>query len=181
MKNICLILIFIISFSCISQTKIPETKTEQKSELKPPFSNQGEQEDYWTQELFKNEYKAKTFSKYIGEIKVDENNRIQFGKVQSIEISGTDSKYLAILTNGLFYPDLLNSISLQISDLEELEFLSDSPKVKRFRFWLFLPYIQNPQVYVFELRNEKANEKTKWENWIKNAKLTFLKDGWIIL
>ena len=39
----------------------------------------------------------------------------------------------------------------------------------------------NPQVYLFELRNENATEKTDWEKWIKGSKLTFLKDGWIII
>ena len=39
----------------------------------------------------------------------------------------------------------------------------------------------NPQVYLFELTNEKANEKTDWKSFIKNAKLTFVKEGWIII
>lgn len=170
-----------IAFSCSSQTKISEIKVESKSELKPPFANQGEQEDYWTQELFKKEYKAKTYKKYYGEIKVDTINRIRFGKVQSITLSGTDSKLNSIFTNGLFYPELLGSLSLQISDLVELEFLTDSPKVKRFRFWLFRPNMANPQVYVFELQNENATEKTDLESWFKQAKLTFLKAGWLII
>tara|TARA_R100000306_G_scaffold40171_1_gene39511 strand:+ start:126 stop:641 length:516 start_codon:yes stop_codon:yes gene_type:complete len=166
---------------CTSQSKIVETKAEQKAELKPPFANQGEQEDFWAQELFKKEYKANTYSKYIGEIKLENENQIRFGDVQSIFISGTETKYYSILTNGLFHPDLLNALSLQITDLEEMEFLSNSPKVKRFRFWLFRPNMANPQVYLFELRNENATEKTDWEKWIKGSKLTFLKDGWIII
>ena len=181
MKILHLILIFILFCGCNSQSKIVETKNEKKTELKPPFANQGEQEDYWAQELFKKEYVAKNYSKYFGEIKVEDNNQIRFGDVQSIFISGTDTKYYSVLTNGLFHPDLLNALSLNITDLEELEFLSNSPKVKRFRFWLFRPNMANPQVYLFELRNEKANEKTEWEKWIKGSKLTFLKDGWIIL
>ena len=53
MKILNLILISILFCGCNSQSRIVETKTEQKMELKPPFANQGEQEDYWAQELFK--------------------------------------------------------------------------------------------------------------------------------
>jgi hypothetical protein len=166
---------------CNSQSKIIETKTGQNTELKPPFTNQGEQEDYWAQELFKNEYVAKTYSKFIGKIKAGKKNQIKFGDLKSISIYETDTKYYSILKNGLFHPDLLNAFSLSINGLEELEFLSNSPRVKRFRFWLYRPNMANPQVYLFELRNEKATKKTNWENWINGSKLTFLKDGWIII
>ena len=82
MKKSYFILIFILLFSCSSQAKISETKLESKSELKPPFDNQGQQEDYWTQELFKKEYEAKTYKKFYGKINVENDNRISFGEME---------------------------------------------------------------------------------------------------
>lgn len=49
MKYLILITMLSFSLSCVSQS------TESFTELKPPFNTQGEQEDYWAQELFKKE------------------------------------------------------------------------------------------------------------------------------
>ncbi len=180
MKLFVVILLLTFSISCKSKNKLEKVETEKKTELKPPFKNQGEQEKYWAQELFKREYKKKHYSKFVGEI-IKSDNKITFGKVQYVELFDTKSDYNQIFEKGLFYPDILNGNSLKIWNLEELEFLSDNPKVKRFWFWLYHPYMANPQVYLFELTNDKADEKTDWESFIKNAELTFVKDGWIIV
>ena len=176
------LIIFLLSFTtvCNSQSEQDKVETEKTTELKPPFKNQGEQEDYWAQELFKKEYKKQHYSKFIGEITTTDS-KIKFGKVQYIELFDSNSDYNLIFEKGLFYPDILNAISLRIGSLEELDFLSNNPKIKRFRFWLYRPNMANPQVYLFELTNEKANEKTDWKSFVKNAKLTFIKDGWIII
>jgi hypothetical protein len=176
------LIIFLLTFTtvCNSQSEQDKVETEKTTELKPPFKNQGEQEDYWAQELFKKEYKKQHYSKFIGEITTTDS-KIKFGKVQYIELFDSNSDYNLIFEKGLFYPDILNAISLRIGSLEELDFLSNNPKIKRFRFWLYRPNMANPQVYLFELTNEKANEKTDWKSFVKNAKLTFIKDGWIII
>ncbi|MFI0431227.1 hypothetical protein [Mariniflexile sp. HMF6888] len=180
MKLFVLILLLTFSTDCKSQSNSEKVETEKRTELKPPFNNQGEQEDYWAQELFKKEYKKKHYSKFIGEI-TKTDNKIHFGKVQYIELLDINSDYHLIFEKGLLYPDILSAISLRIGNVEELEFLSGNPKVKRFRFWLYRSNVANPQVYIFELTNEKANEKTDWKSFIKNAELTFVKDGWIII
>jgi len=73
----------------------------------------------------------------------------------------------------------------KICCFEELTFLSDSPKVKRFQFWLFSKfgdvYMMNPNVYFFELTNEAANEETDLKSFIENAKLTFIRYAWTII
>jgi hypothetical protein len=180
MKLFLTILLLTFTITCKSQSDPEKVKNEKSTDLKPPFKNQGEQEDYWAQELFKKEYKKQHYSKFIGEI-ITTDGKIKFGKVQYIELFDSNSDYNLIFEKGLFYPDILNAISLQIGSLEELEFLSNNPKVKRFRFWLYRPNMANPQVYLFELTNEKANEKTDWKSFIKNAQLTFVKSGWIII
>lgn len=180
MKLFLTILLLTFTTVCKSQNEPGKVETEKSTELRPPFKNQGEQEDYWAQELFKKEYKKQYYSKFIGEITTTDS-KIKFGKVQYIELFDSNSDYNLIFEKGLFYPDILNAISLRIGSLKELEFLSNNPKVKRFRFWLYRPNMANPQVYLFELTNEKANEKTDWKSFIKNAKLTFVKEGWIII
>jgi hypothetical protein len=71
--------------------------------------------------------------------------------------------------------------SVKISDLEELKFLSKSHKIKRFRFWYYLPGFNNPQVYFIELTNSKATRKMKIHEFIKGSELTFIKGAWLII
>ncbi len=180
MKYRYLLIFLIISISCKFQVGGEDPILDSNSELKPPFKNQGEQEDYWAQELFKKQYEKSYFSKFTGDIRIVEG-RIQFGEIQLLELLNSNSKYNQIFLNGLIYPDILNASYLRISNIEELEFLSKSPKIKRFRFLVFRPKMSNPQVYFFELTNERANDYTDWDSFIINAKLTFVKEGWIII
>jgi len=80
-----------------------------------------------------------------------------------------------------YFYELSRGDNLTISNLEELKFLSDSPKIKRFRFWLIRPKSANPEVYLFELTNENADKNTKLKKFIKSSKLTFLKNGWVVI
>jgi hypothetical protein len=180
MKYLITVILLVHLVSCKPQLEVGEMKTEFNSEIKPPFSNQGEQEDYWAQELFKKEYKRKLYPKYIGEIKTTDS-KIHFGADQFIEFGDSNSKYQLILEKGLFYPGILDATTLTIGNLEELKFLSSNPKVKRFRFWLYYEDLANPQVFLFELTNDKADKTTEWRTFIEDAKLTFIKDGWTII
>lgn len=205
MKYLILI-ILTFNFSCIAQKS--EVKDKSNTELKPPFNTQGEQEDYWAQEFFKKEYKKFPYEIYSGEIKeLDGTNFIYENK--SFEIYDINESLKIIFSKGILYPQLISGFSTEprksdkeldsltnselyfyelsrgdnliITDLEEMKFLSNSPKIKRFRFWLNNPNSVNPQVYLFELTNEKASKETDLKDFIENSKLTFLKEGWIIL
>ena len=174
-KHLMLITTLVFSMGCRSQIKV-----HIRSELEPPFSNQGEQEDYWAQELFKQDYKTEFYPKFDGIINSNEN-KIIFGKIQYIEFLDLNSEHQLIFEKGLFYPDILGGVNLKIGNLEEMTFLSDNPKVRRFSFWLYRPNIANPLVYFFELTNNKANEKTDWKSFVEGARLTFVKNGWAII
>ena len=93
-------------------------------------------------------------------------NKVEFGKLNINE-----QVFYKINRNDLF----------NISELEELQFLSNDSEIKRFRFWSFHLGMANPQVYYFELTNESATKNTSLEDFIKNSKLTFVKSGHIIL
>lgn len=202
MKNLITVLLLIFAATCQSQN------STKKEELKPPFKNQGEQENYWAQELFKKEYKKTTYQVYTKDIKKISSTSFSYnGKV--FQVQGIHKTLELIFTKGILYPQLISGYTTQpkksakeldslslgqrylyemnrgdnlfIGNLKELRFLSNSPKIKRFRFWLSRPKTANPQVYLFELTYEKATEKTTLKEFIENCKLTFFKAGWIVI
>ena len=194
MKLFIAILLLTFSFGCKSQSKPEKTQTEKPTELKPPFSNQGEQEDYWTQEFFKDEYEKQIHSKFTDKIEILKEkelldghgkfmefvNEIQFGN-RTVNIHLPDLKYQPIFKTGILYPELISESNFDIGVFEELNFLSHPVNVKRFRMWIFHKKRSNPEVYLFELTNDKATEKTNLTDFIENAELTFIKNGWIII
>jgi hypothetical protein len=194
MKKLTLILILILSVGCSSKTKTEKVIAEQKSELKPPFKNQGEQEDYWAQEFFKDEYEKQNHDRFDGTIRIlneskelDPNgnfitntNEFSFGK-RVVEINLNDLKFRSIFENGILYPDLISERNFKIWDLEELTFLNESPKIRKFRMFVNMPELIYPQVFLLELKNESANKDTDWNEFIENSELTFIKRGWSMM
>ena len=177
MKNLLLTLLTFGMLSC-------SPRIQPTTELKPPFANQGEQEDYWAQELFKKEYKKHEYPRFEGSI-VTIDNRINFG-TEWIEILSQDSDFQKILEQGLLYPSLFRQPELKLGDFEELYFLTNTPTIKRFRFFLYERTIldtklANPQVYLFELENVNIKGNETLAEFIENAKLTFFKAGWITI
>ncbi|ALJ04810.1 hypothetical protein APS56_06605 [Pseudalgibacter alginicilyticus] len=194
MKKLTLILILILSAGCSSKTKTEKAITEQVSELKPPFKNQGGQEDFWAQEFFKDEYEKQNHIKFNGEIKIvneykslDEHgnfitnaNEISFGN-RVVEINLNDNKLRSIFENGILYPDLISEKYFKIWDLEELSFLNKSPKIKKFRIFANMPERIYTQIILLELKNESADNQTSMSEFIENAQLTFIKEAWLMM
>ena len=194
MKKLTLILILILSIGCSSKTKTEKAITEQESELKPPFKNQGEQEDFWAQEFFKDEYEKKNHNRFNGEIKIvneykslDDNgnfitnaNEISFGN-RVVEINLNDNELRSIFENGILYPDLISEKYFKIWNLEELSFLNKSPKIKKFRIFVNMPERIYTQIILLELKNESADNQTSMTEFIENAELTFIKEAWLMM
>lgn len=216
MKLFTIMLLLTFSIGCKSQSNLEQVNTKKSTELKPPFKNQGEQENYWAQEFFKTKYEKQFYEKFSNDItetainEIEEIDEIQlFYDNKSFKIYGIDKSLKLIFKKGLLYPQLFSGFSteprksekeldslsvservfyemsrgdnLTISNLEELEFLSDSPKVKRFRFWLMFPKTVNPRVYLFELTNENADKNTELKEFLENSELTFLKVSNILI
>ena len=149
-------------------------------------------------EVFESKYKKKEYSKFTtGQIRI-ENNKVIFGNLKSIEFDEkSDAETKMILSSGLIDPTKINgSVHLKISKINELPLLNPNPQTKRFKFWIFPIQSQkensselektlsnrvNPSEYYFELQNKFADENTSFEDFIKNAKLTFLIFGTIII
>jgi predicted RNA-binding protein len=187
------------------------------------FSNQGEQEDYWATELFKNSYSKQTFERFNGEIIALNNYKIQYDSTV-LKVFTDDLLIKQIFTSGIFYPDifddprtfdtsirrirmeaasiskeekiptdsstlannahfrdLIQNDTISISVVEEVAFLSNSPKAKRFRMWVNHRWMPNPTVYFFELSNDNATINTSLAEFIKAATLTFMRKGWMII
>lgn len=193
MKAIALIVIsaFTILTTCKAQKivfKGPDSPDVGSPILDPnkTFKTQGEQEDYWAQELFKQKYKKQKYSKYKDVIKMTGDNQVVFGN-EYIEINVPEFK--SIFINGILYPQLIGfGSSLRINYMEEIKFVYHSEKVKRFRFWVFyksfanpLVYNMNPIVYFIELTNKRATNRTNNEDFIKGAELTYLRQGGVII
>ncbi|MES2487868.1 MAG: hypothetical protein V4581_18210 [Bacteroidota bacterium] len=174
MKNLLYILfILLCGIANAQRTSIPDTWHNEN----PKFDNQGEQEDYWAYKLFRDGYKPQEYDKYSQPIAV-KDNVVKFGNTTYyIDCS---PQLLTIFSAGILHPEIIGTTWIKIENLEELEFLS-TPQIKRYRFWLWRENFMNPQVYLFELQNSSATENTSTEDFIKGSKLTFVKDGWIII
>jgi len=184
-------LLFIISLIIVA-SEVEAQTTPLKSTIsggqKKEFKNQGEQENYWTEELFKNQYSKETYSRFTSEI--TEINKTQFKfSAKILNVLNTSEELKSIFKIGIFYPSLIggalstisSSDTLTISNFEEVKFLSVDSTCKRFRFWLFRPGIANPQVYFIELTNINVTKSIDIITFIKGASLTFVKGAWIVL
>ncbi|WP_179336289.1 hypothetical protein [Winogradskyella costae] len=107
-------------------------------------------------------------------------NEISFGN-RVVEINLNDNKLRSIFEKGIVYPDLINEKYFKIWDLEELTFLNKSPKIKKFRMFVNMPERIYPQIILLELKNESADNQTSMSEFIENAKLTFIKEAWLMV
>ncbi|KQC32436.1 hypothetical protein AAU57_03145 [Nonlabens sp. YIK11] len=206
MKKVYLLTVLVYSFVVTCQAQ--ESNQGKVEKLKPPFENQGQQEDYWAQEFFNKHYIKVDYKKYPDSIKVSDNNVYVYGEKQ-FKVITSNNNFKSIFMLGLLYPQLIygniNSAiktaskiealtvneqffyklnkgeNLTISEIEELSFLNPNNNVKRFRFWLSTQHMANPTVYLFELTNENVKEPSSLQDFISGSKLTFFKSGWLIL
>jgi hypothetical protein len=160
------------------------SSSAQKNPATPEFKNQGEQENYQAKQLFEKEYVPQHFDKFTGLIHCDINDCL-FNHIR-LTLAITLPELQTIFSSGLFYPDLIPGRicpgdSLIISSLEELPFAENGSAVKRFRFWLFENCLANPTVYFIELTNDQAKKGEEISSFVKGARLTFVRKGWIII
>lgn len=79
-------------------------------------------------------------------------------------------------------PDMISCNSheghgLLIKEIKEFE----KEHKKRFEFWVWQPNCMNPQVIFIEITNKEYNSDIKLEEFVKNAQVTFVYKGWIII
>jgi hypothetical protein len=173
MRTIVLIFTFFaFSVSGIAQNNIQAEKRT--------FKNQGEQENYWAENFFKEKYISQNYPRFNGKVCEIDKNTFKYD-TEILVIDNLDLKWKSIFLKGILYPQIIGTNISFIGNFEELEFLRVSPKIRRFRFWLYTKMMMNPTVYLLEITNDHATEETGIEFFIENGKLTFLKSGWLIL
>ena len=170
-----LILLFTLLSFAISAKGQNNSQNEKRT-----FKNQGEQEDYWAENFFKEKYVAQNYSIFSGDISEIDKNTFKYD-TQILVLDNINPKLKSVFTKGILYPQIIGNNASFISGFEELKFLNISPKIKRFRFYLHNKNVMNPTVYLLEITNEQATEKTEIESFIENGTLAFLKSGWIIM
>ena len=203
------ILLLLIGISCYSLLTKAQSRVNSADMLKREFKNQGEQENYRAEQLFKNEYQKRHFKKFHGEIIVNDNH-YQYGSL--VLTVYVPSEFKPLFVKGILYPDIIHGYfnigkkikielsktdtakpnpvlvksilqpdSLSLSAFEELKFLETSPHHKRFRFWMDTKGLANPTVYFIELTNNKATTDTPLSEFVQGADLTFIEEGWVIM
>jgi hypothetical protein len=209
MKRILLVLLmfFASSMIVIAQKKAKRLKTmNEKMKLEREPETQGEQEVIWGERFLKENYKRMYFPRFKGTIS-KRGDAIYFDE-NLVEIDNTSGEMYLLLESGILYPGIFGPLSpkvkiqkqanqyktnpifpfirtdsLRISDMEEIKTSADdkSTKSKRFRFLLWRKGFMNPSIYFIELTNNKATADTDIRTFIKDAELTFFKQGWVLI
>lgn len=143
----------------------------------PEFKNQGEQEIYWTKQIFKNGYKTHEYNLFPG--KSDKSGSIVVWGLDSLFITSLSPKFRPIFVKGLIYPELI--IGRFIENIEELKFVEQESEQKRFKLVVGVKGMTNSVVYFFELTNKSATPSTSLADFIGGARLTFFKQAWVAL
>jgi hypothetical protein len=178
------LLLFILLFNTNVLAQSTNHNTTKKTNTKdsiPEFNTAGEQEEYNVLQMFKKEYKKQHYKRYSGTVKTINNLTFQFDTLTMI-VNYTPTELRSIFGQGILCPSLFGSEdSLRITDLQELKYVNNGPTYKRFSLWLFRKWLANPQVYYFELTNEKATITTNLKDFIKGSQLTYFRPGGIII
>jgi hypothetical protein len=163
------------------------------------FGTQGRQEDRLAKKLIRKEYTKQSYNHFSGTITTIDNDTIKYDD-EVLMIFNTCKDLKPIFQKGIFYPSIITgpvkkglarkqeldsmlfrNDSLRISDFAELKFIKKSSKAKFFRFWLYSKGMFNPTVCFIELTNDSATHKTDIGTFVNGSKLTFFKEGWLIL
>jgi hypothetical protein len=172
--------LILIMFSLMTITRIygqDNEKIRRRGKKEPEFATAGEQEDYWTKQIFKFDYKKKSYKRFQGQIKRLERATFKFDSIVVKNTDG-DKRLLLMLEKGILYPWMP---TLTINMWDELSDLNPSYKVKRFRLSVRMFNVGNPTVYFIELTNKNATLDMDIMIFIEGAELTFMKQGWVMI
>jgi hypothetical protein len=200
-KLVIQIVLILISTPSISQ--IDSSRRINPADIK----TQGEQEEYWAQEIFDKKYEAQLFDRYKRPIIL--LNETAFKYDETVIIAHViEKEYQTVFEKGILYPAIFagyndgrilelpqvpDSVkskqlysftkkdSLFVGIMQSLAFLNPSDKVMRFKLYLSRPGLMNPSMYVFELTNDTATKTTSLVSFINGARLSFFRFVSILL
>jgi hypothetical protein len=173
MKNLVYLAIFFLPIT-LSRAQVNEKVKRHKE---PDFATTAEQEDYWTKQIFKFEYKKQHHERFSGPISRVDSSTFKSGEI-IVRHSEADKRLILMFEKGILVPW---TSGLTIHIVDELPHLNPSFKVKRFRLSVHHANITNPSVYFIELTNPNADSNMDTMTFIEGSALTFLKQGWLML
>jgi hypothetical protein len=190
------IMLFLIVIITTKAQNVDEYPCISRREI---IGTQGRQEDRQAKRLIRKEYKKQSYDRYSGSIIIINEDTFKYDD-EVLFIFNTCKDLKPIFQKGIFYPEIITgpvkkglarkkeldatifrNDSLRISDFQELKFLRRTPQAKIYRFWIYSKGMFNPTVCFIELTNDSATIKTDRETFINGSKLTFFKEGWLIL
>jgi hypothetical protein len=71
--------------------------------------------------------------------------------------------------------------TIQIDHFEELKYVNSKSTQRRFKFWVYPGKVRfngGNDIFFLELTNDKADETTDIDDFIKGARVTFIKKAW---
>ncbi|MFC3157834.1 hypothetical protein SAMN05443633_104182 [Chryseobacterium arachidis] len=154
-------------------------------------------------EHFKNDYKKKNYKKFTGNIVIKDNQakfddkviyfdksdkitaailqeglvypqlltEFQVDKFENEDSDRTQKRFAKLQKN---WKDAFDVNNIKLSNASELVFLSSDEKVKRIKIVCKDPKFPNLMMYYFEFTNKNATKDTPIQDFIKNAKLTYI-------
>ena len=169
---------------------------------------QGSQEEVWAVDIFNKHRKIQDYPKFTGQITMLDNNSYKFDE-KTLIVDNLSEGLKVLLKDGIFYPNIIvgNGVALiktkqqldslsdsqksfynmfrtdsvMISDFELIKSLSKSPKLKRFKFYLYRFGFMNPTIYYIELTNKNGKKNISLKDFMKGCKVTYIEKGSIIL
>ena len=138
-------------------------------------------------EYFKTKYTKQYYANYNGKIsftQLADNIYIDYDSIDvHVKINAIETPFNEIFKTNLFSPQMLlarSHDSISICCIHELTYIKTKRTQRRFVYWIFQKNFMNPFEYLLELSNDKANRKTNFNTFLKEAKITFLSDGVLI-
>ena len=90
--------------------------------------------------------------------------------------------FVPLFQQGVLYPLVdSNYYFHRLSHVKELANATNSPQRRRFTMLVWDRFTLNPTVYVFELTNAQATQRTILAAFVKGAVLSFVREGWIMI
>jgi hypothetical protein len=134
--------------------------------------------------IFYEKYLESNYDKYEGQLSIQETEDgilIHFDTLTTTLLNN-DSSILSIFSNRLITPEMISCYShkgnrIFIKELKELE----AEHRKRFQFYVWHPYLINPQVIFIELKNKESASDMELKEFVKQACVSFVYKAGIII
>jgi hypothetical protein len=118
-------MLLLVSIVCCSLFVNGQVRLGSSDKSKHEFQNQGEQENYWAEQLFKKEYRKRRFKKFNGKIIINDD-QYQYGN--QVLIISVSSDFKPLFEQGILYPDIIHGYYISGKRIKLLQSKGDTAK-----------------------------------------------------